>query len=75
MSVCTSVVRLAGALGQVVWVLAPHCPYWPYRSSGDDMAWYPRVRVFRQHRAGASGPALKRAGTALDGHLTGRSMS
>jgi tetratricopeptide (TPR) repeat protein len=51
-SVCTSIVHLAGALGRPVWVLAPSNPEWRYGSAGDAMAWYPSARMFRQARAG-----------------------
>ncbi len=49
-SVCTSVVHLAGALGQPVWVLAPRNPEWRYGCSGGSMPWYPSARIFRQKR-------------------------
>lgn len=47
-SVDTSLVHLAGALGQRVWVLAQFSPEWRYRSSGDSLLWYARARIFRQ---------------------------
>lgn len=47
-SVCTAVVHLAGALGCPVWVLTPHAPEWRYGLSGDAMAWYDSVRLFRK---------------------------
>jgi len=47
-SVCTSVVHLAGALGRPTWVMAPHSPEWRYGFSGERMPWYPSVRVYRQ---------------------------
>ena len=51
-SVCTSVVHLAGALGKCAWVLVPVCPEWRYLSAGDRMPWYPAVRLFRQQTLG-----------------------
>lgn len=45
MSVCTSVVHLAGALGAPVWVLAPKNVEWRYGSAGEGMPWYPSARA------------------------------
>lgn len=47
-SVCTAVIHLGGALGRPVWVMAPYSPEWRYGIAGEDMPWYPSVRVFRQ---------------------------
>ena len=47
-SVCTSVVHLAGALGRPVWVMAPHTPEWRYGHSGETLRWYPSALMFRQ---------------------------
>jgi tetratricopeptide (TPR) repeat protein len=47
-SVCTSVVHLAGALGRPAWVLTPFAPEWRYGVAGESMLWYPSVRLFRQ---------------------------
>ncbi len=47
-SVCGTVVHLAGALGKTVWVMVPACPEWRYMGSGDAMPWYPAARLFRQ---------------------------
>lgn len=49
-SVQTSVVHLAGALGQQAWVMLPFSPEWRYLRAGDRMLWYPSVRLFRQQR-------------------------
>ena len=51
-SVCTSAVHLAGALGKRAWVLVPSCPEWRYLSAGDRMPWYPAVQLFRQPAPG-----------------------
>ena len=47
-SVCTAVIHLGGALGRPVWVMAPFSPEWRYGIAGDEMPWYPSVRVYRQ---------------------------
>lgn len=47
-SVCTSIVHLAGALGRPVWVMAPHTPEWRYGRRGEALRWYPSARMFRQ---------------------------
>ncbi len=47
-SVCTAVIHLGGALGRPVWVMAPFSPEWRYGIAGDEMPWYPSVRIFRQ---------------------------
>ena len=51
-TVCSTVVHLAGALGRPVWTLTPHAPAWRYLFEGDSMPWYPHVRLFRQPAEG-----------------------
>ena len=46
-SVCTSVIHLAGALGVPCWVLTPKWPAWRYQNKGG-MPWYRSVRMYRQ---------------------------
>jgi tetratricopeptide (TPR) repeat protein len=50
-SVCTSVVHLAGALGRRTWVLAPANAEWRYGFSGTTMPWYSSVEIRRQQAA------------------------
>lgn len=58
LSVCTSVVHLAGSLGRPVWVMAPFSPEWRYGASGEKMIWYPSARVFRQPSVGKWEPVI-----------------
>ncbi len=57
-SVCTTVIHLAGALGKPVWVMAPYSPEWRYGVHGDAMPWYPSVRLFRQPSYAAWDPVI-----------------
>lgn len=48
-TVCTSVVHLAGSMGVPTWVLTPSRPAWRYRLDLDYMPWYGKaVTLFRQ---------------------------
>ncbi len=51
-SVDTSVVHLAGALGKPVFLLDRYDNCWRWFSDRDDSPWYPRLRIFRQTGAG-----------------------
>jgi len=47
-TVCSTVVHLAGSLGVPTIVLTPASPEWRYLSSGKSMPWYPSVCLVRQ---------------------------
>lgn len=47
-TVCNTTVHYAGAVGQHVWVMAPHVPEWRYGLHHEHMPWYPHVKVLRQ---------------------------
>jgi len=51
-SVDTSVVHLAGALGRPTWTLLPHTPDWRWLNDREDSPWYPSMRLFRQQERG-----------------------
>ncbi len=47
-SVDTSLVHLAGALGRQSWVMLPYAPDWRWQMHRADTPWYPSLRLFRQ---------------------------
>lgn len=51
-SVDSSPVHLAGALGRPVWVMLPFIPDWRWLMNRHDTPWYPSMRLFRQARSG-----------------------
>lgn len=51
-TVCTSLVHLAGSMGVPTWVMTPSRPAWRYRLDLDTMPWYNCVTLFRQQRGG-----------------------
>jgi len=61
-SVCTSVIHLAGALGVPCWVMVPSKPAWRYGVSGG-MRWYKSVRLYRQRDSWI--PVVERIGYDL----------
>ena len=65
-SVQTSIVHLAGALGKPVWVLVPEIAEWRYGESADVMPWYSSARLFRQRKTGAWKNVLSRVRNALE---------
>ena len=50
-SVDTATAHLAGALGVETWLLLPFMSHWIWNAyRQDDTRWYPKHRLFRQHR-------------------------
>lgn len=64
-SVDTSVVHLAGAMGRPVWVLLQHSADFRWLRGRDDSPWYPTARLFRQSEAGHWDGVLARVAEAL----------
>jgi tetratricopeptide (TPR) repeat protein len=51
-SVDTSTVHLAGAMGRPVWTLLSAAPDWRWTHEGKQTPWYPTMRLFRQNEQG-----------------------
>ncbi|MFT9256519.1 MAG: tetratricopeptide repeat-containing glycosyltransferase family protein [Acetobacter sp.] len=63
-SVDTSPVHLAGALGRPVWLVSRWDACWRWRDEGETSAWYPTMRIFRSQEKSFV-PVLKKVGAAL----------
>jgi thioredoxin-like negative regulator of GroEL len=64
-SVDTSVVHLAGALGKPVFLLDRYDNCWRWLSGREDSPWYPTLRIFRQVRSGEWGSVIEGVAMAL----------
>lgn len=73
-SVDTSVVHLAGAMGKDVWVLLAAVPDWRWMLDRTDSPWYPTARLFRQKNAGDWGELVGRLRGALDERICKRDV-
>nr|QQZ48805.1 hypothetical protein JKL49_15645 [Phenylobacterium glaciei] len=71
-SVQTSVVHLAGAVGTTCLTLVPHHPEWRYTASGSTMPWYGSVQLFRQPAPDAWAPVVHEVADALRLRLSRR---
>lgn len=58
-SVDSSPVHLAGALGRPAWVMLPYEPEWRWLLARDDSPWYPSVTLFRQPQHGQWTPVVQ----------------
>jgi hypothetical protein len=65
-SVDTSVVHLAGAIGRPVWALIPFAPDFRWMLGRADNPWYPTVRLFRQPQLSDWDSVLERVRVELD---------
>jgi Flp pilus assembly protein TadD len=64
-SVDTSVVHLAGAMGKPVFMLDRYDNCWRWLRGREDSPWYPSLRIFRQRESGDWAPVIARVATAL----------
>lgn len=64
-TVDTSVLHVAGALGKPVWILLPHVADWRWMLDRDDSPWYPSAKLFRQTRAGDWAEVMQRVAQDL----------
>ena len=69
-SVCTSAVHAAGALGVPCWVLTPSRPAWRYGVQGRRMPWYNSVELFRQKQGNAWGFVVEEVKGRLEEFLS-----
>jgi tetratricopeptide (TPR) repeat protein len=70
-SVDTSVVHLAGALGRSVWTLIPFSPDWRWMLNRSDSPWYPTMRLFRQPTVGDWSAVFEEVAEALRAEIRG----
>ena len=73
-SVDTSVVHLAGALGKPVWLLNRFDTCWRWLVDRDDSPWYPTLRQFRQPKPGDWDHVMMNVRTALKQLSAGRAV-
>ncbi|WP_426616132.1 glycosyltransferase family 9 protein [Bradyrhizobium sp. McL0616] len=69
-SVDTSVVHLAGALGAPVWTLLPFNPDWRWLLERDDSPWYRSMRLFRQPKRGDWASVVDHLRLELEGQVS-----
>lgn len=71
-SVCTTAIHAAGALGVPCWILTPSAPAWRYGLEGERHDWYGSVRMFRQAKGETWEPVIQRVAVELDTLIGGR---
>ncbi len=69
-SVDTSVLHLAGAMGKPTWALLPFAPEWRWMLNRTDSPWYPTITLFRQQQWGQWEQVFERMAAELR-RLTG----
>ncbi len=68
-SVDTSIVHLAGAIGKPVWMATPYSPDWRWMLETEESPWYPHLRLFRQQERGEWKPVFERIAEELKKHV------
>lgn len=74
-SVDTSVVHLAGAIGKPVWLLNRYDGCWRWLHNRNDSPWYPLLRQFRQIKFGDWEDVIKRVAKELESYSSGNNLS
>lgn len=69
-TVDTSILHLAGALGRPVWGLIAFVPDWRWMLERPDSPWHPSLRLFRQARSGDWRDPTREVATALRERLS-----
>jgi Tetratricopeptide repeat len=70
-SVDTSIVHLAGAMGRPVWTLLPFSPDWRWLLGREDSPWYPTMVLLRQPAPGRWDAVLENAARRLQAMTPG----
>jgi hypothetical protein len=70
----SAVAHLAGGLGIPVWVALPSFPDWRWLQHGEQSAWYPTMRLFRQTAAGDWSSVFQRMASELNKQLNSRML-
>jgi hypothetical protein len=65
-SVDTSVLHLACAMGKPTWALIPFVPDWRWMLDRSDSPWYPTLRLFRQSQPGQWQPVFDAVAESLN---------
>ena len=74
-SIDNTTAHIAGALGQEVWTLLPHIPYWRWLQDVEDTLWYKNMRLFRQDRIGDWSKVFQQVSISLQQNITGSRLS
>lgn len=69
-SVDTSVLHLAGAMGRPTWALQCFAPDWRWMLDRDDSPWYPTIKLFKQQELGNWDNVFRRLAAELQRLLT-----
>jgi Tfp pilus assembly protein PilF len=71
-SVDTSTAHATAALGQPLWLIAPHNVCWRWLIAGEESPWYPNVRMFRAARPREWAPVVERVVSELTALAAGK---